>query len=116
MAKWEDIKMVLKEKFSSAAEKTEEYTKIGKVRVEILAVKKNLDKAYKKLGEETVVLLGKDKKNVLLENDTVKDMLKDIKALQTTIKDKEKEIEAIKEESDSEKEKDTEEAKSNDKK
>ena len=100
MAKWDDIKLVLKEKFSFAAEKTEEYTKIGKVRVEILAVKKNLEKAYRKLGEESYVVLGKDKKNALLNNEGVKELMKEIKTLQTTIKDKEKEIESIKEEGD----------------
>ena len=100
MAKWDDIKLVLKEKFSFAAEKTEEYTKIGKVRVEILAVKKNLDKAYKKLGEESYTVLSKDKKNTLLDNEAVKELMKEIKTLQTTIKDKEKEIESIKEEGD----------------
>lgn len=96
MAKWDQIKGVLKEKFSSAAEKTEEYTKIGKVKVEILSVKKNLDKTYRGLGEETFNFLGKDKKNTLLENEAVQNYMKEIKALQASIKQKEAEIEAIK--------------------
>ena len=54
---WEDIKKKLKEGVTVAAEKTEEYTKIGKVKVEILNINRNIDKTFTNLGREVYTLI-----------------------------------------------------------
>lgn len=59
---WDDLKKTLIEGVNVAAEKTEEYTKIGKVRVDLLNLNRKLDKTYKALGREIYVRVSDGKK------------------------------------------------------
>lgn len=95
---WKDIKKTLKEGVSIAAEKTEEYTKIGKVKVEILNVKRNIDKTFAELGQEAYDLIKKDKTSPLAQNDKIKKLTATIEDLKKSLKEKEAEIETIKKE------------------
>ena len=93
---WEDIKRTVKEGVSVAAEKTEEYTKVGKVKVEILNIQRNLDKAYAELGEEVFGLFEKGKKTDVAESAKVKKLIAAVKEKKAELKKKEAEIETIK--------------------
>jgi len=95
---WNDLKKTLKDGFNVAAEKTEEYTKIGKIKVEILNIKRNIDKAYGDLGKEVFGLLSKGKDEGLSANAKVKEFLCKSKSMTKEINDKEALVEKIKEE------------------
>lgn len=95
---WEDIKKTVMEGVTIATEKTEEYTKIGKVKVEILSVKRNVEKAFAQLGGEVYTLLVDKKVTDVAGNPKVKQLIEKINGLKKSLKAKEKEIEAIKKE------------------
>jgi hypothetical protein len=93
---WEDIKNKLLKSLSFAADKTEEYTLIGKAKVDILNIKKNIDKTHRKLGEEVYPIIIKDQESALAKNKKIKSLLIKIDELKKSLSVKEKEIEIIK--------------------
>ncbi len=102
---WKDIKKTFKEGVTIAAEKTEEYTKIGKIKVEMVNLKKNVDKTFKELGEEVYASIKKGQKSALGQSKKVKDLAAKIDNLKRSLKSKEAEIEIIKKEASLKKEK-----------
>jgi hypothetical protein len=96
MSMWNDVKKTVKDGFVIATEKTEEYTKIAKVKVDILTKKRDLDKAYHDLGEITYTHLTSGEKASLAQDKGVKALLDTIKRCQNEITNKEAEIEQIK--------------------
>lgn len=104
---WEDVKKTFKEGVSIAAEKTEEYTKIGKVKVEILNIKRNIDKSFTDLGRGVYTHIAGGRKTDVAEAEKVKKLVAEIKDLKASLKAKEAEIEAIKKEASSKKEKES---------
>lgn len=95
---WEDIKRTVKEGVSVAAEKTEEYTKIGKVKVDVLNIKRNIEKLYEDLGKAVYELVSSGKKADLASNTKVETLVKKLDDQKEILKKKEDEIEAIKKE------------------
>ena len=95
---WEDIKKTVKEGVTVAAEKTEEYTKIGKIKVEILNVNRHLDKLHAELGRAVFDLIEKKKKVGAGTDEQVDGLMKSINEQKALLKEKEDAIEAIKEE------------------
>ncbi len=93
---WEDIKGKFERGFSAAAEKTEELRKIGKIKVDIIGIKRSLDSRHQELGKETYTLLSADKKAAPGQNAKVKELVAAIDALNASLSQKEKEIEQIK--------------------
>jgi len=100
MSIWNDVKKTVKEGFTVATEKTEEYTKIARVKVDILAKKKDLDRAFRDLGEKAFDHLNAGKKTPLGQGSDVKTLIEQIQTLKKAIKDKEAEIEKIKKEAE----------------
>ena len=92
---WNDIKKTVKDGVSVAAEKTEEYTRIGKLKVEILTMKRNIDKTFTELGRETYTLLKGKKKTDLAKNEKLKKLLTRIDEQKAALKGKEAAIEAL---------------------
>lgn len=95
---WEDVKRTVKEGLTVAVEKTEEYGKIGKVKVEILKLERDSDKALRDLGNEVYGLTKKDKALADAQNDKIKKIISKIDNLKKSLKAKESEIETIKKE------------------
>ena len=96
---WEDIKKTVKEGFSTAAEKTEEYTKIGKLKVDILNIKRNIDKTFTDLGRDVYSLSKGAKKSDVTKNEKVIKQINQIDELKAKLKAKEAEIDTIRKES-----------------
>ena len=92
---WEDLKKNVKAGVSTAAEKTEEYTKIGKLKVEILNTNRNLEKGFADIGREVHNVLTAGKKLDPLKNETFKELIEKVNALKADVQAKEKEIEQI---------------------
>jgi hypothetical protein len=101
---WQDVKSSVKKGVSTAADKTEEYGKIGKVKLDIMNLNKQLDKTFKDLGEKAYETLKAKSKANLADDSAVKDMVAKIDELKKNVIDKEAEIEKIKAEADTKKE------------
>lgn len=103
MAKlWEDVKKTVKEGVTVVVEKTEEYGKIGKVKLDIMKLKADRDKAFRELGSEVYNLVKKDKALASAQNEKMKKTVSKIDSLIKSLKSKENEIEKIKKEAEKE--------------
>jgi hypothetical protein len=93
---WEDLKKTVKEGLSTAAAKTEEFTKIGKAKLDMMNLNKSLNGALQDLGLEVYTQITEGSKVQPSQNPKVKDFIEKINQFKQSIKDKEAEIEAIK--------------------
>ena len=93
---WEDLKKTVKGGLSTAAAKTEEYTKIGKAKLDIMNLNKSLNGTLQDLGLEAHAQITGGAKGLNSQNPKVKELIEKINQFKQSIKDKEAEIEAIK--------------------
>lgn len=78
---WEKLKKGVREGAALSMEKIEEYTKLGKLKVEELAVKRKIERNYGDIGER-VFDLFEDKKDGEISADlTIKKAVENIAAL-----------------------------------
>jgi hypothetical protein len=93
---WDDIKKKVQQGVAVAAEKTDELRKIGKVKMDIINVKRSLDNGYKDLGMAVHEHVSSGKKGDLKQEDKVKDLVAAIDGFVATLAGKEAEVEQIK--------------------
>ncbi|MCK5148863.1 hypothetical protein KAR48_19065 [bacterium] len=103
---WEELKKTLKDGVSVAAEKTEEFTKIGRIRVEILNNTRTMEKTYKSLGREVYTQVSDGKKVDPNKDEGIRYFIEKINDFKATIRQKEIEIETIKDDNAGKKKKD----------
>jgi|GEM_PF-1155251 len=96
---WEELKKTLKDGVTVAAEKTEEYTRIGRIRVEILNLTRTMDKTYKALGREVYTHVSDGKQVDPNHDEGIRYFIEKINDLEASVRQKELEIESIKAES-----------------
>jgi hypothetical protein len=95
---WDDIKKTVSEGLGYAADKTEEYTKIGKLKMDIFNINRSKEKAYTRLGRETYSLLKKSAvKNPATES-SIKDLVKEILEYEKAVTALNKQVDKIKKE------------------
>jgi hypothetical protein len=92
---WDDLKKSVKDGLSVAAAKTEEYTKIGKAKLDLMNLNKSLNAAYRELGVTAFNLTTEGAKGDFSRDHKVQELTGQIQKLQQEIRDKEKEIEEI---------------------
>ncbi len=95
---WEDVKKTVKQGLSVAAEKTEEYTRIGKIKVDIMGIKKDIDKTYREIGKCVYELIKNKKAASIAKDETILDLKKKVDTLKKNLVEKEEEIEQIRKE------------------
>jgi len=78
-----------------AADRTEEVTKLGKVKLDIFQIKRNIDKVFTDLGRCVYNLLGEEAKNIE-KNKSVKSYIDKIKTLEKNLEEMEEKCERIK--------------------
>ncbi len=83
-------------------DKTEEYGKIGKLKVDIFSIKRNIEKQFTELGGRVYELTTGTSKTKVENDDESKKIIEQIKVLETQLKDKEAEVEKVKEEKEKE--------------
>lgn len=93
---WEDIKKALKDGYITAAEKTEELTRIGKTKIDIASLKRQIDKKFNQLGGLTFQLVTGKKAIDIARHEEVQKLAQEITQLEKEIKDNERKIEEIK--------------------
>ncbi len=93
---WEDIKKSLKEGVDFAINKTEEYTKVGKIKLDVLGIKRRIERAFTELGGISYHHSTSNKKTVLTNTKVFKEIISKINELKVELEEKEKELEKIK--------------------
>ena len=83
-------------------DKTEEYTKIGKLKVDIFTTKRNIEKQFTDLGGRAFELLTGDDPESLQKHDKVTKLIEDIQSLERELKEKEADIEQVKQDKEKE--------------
>lgn len=94
---WEKIKKGLKEGAVYSMEKIEEYSKIGKLKVEELAAKRKITRNFIDIGERTFDLVETNKASQVGSDLAVKTSMENIKALRQEIADIDRKIREIQE-------------------
>ena len=100
---WDDIKKKVQEGVAVAADKTDELRKIGKVKVDIIGVKRSLDTGYKDLGMAVHDFISSGKKGDLKQDSKVKELVTAIDGFVASLVEKEAEIEKIKQDAEAKK-------------
>lgn len=89
---WQKIKDSLAEGFQNISEKTEEMTRIGRLKLEVIAIKRDIEKAMIELGGR-VYHRFKDK--TILDDPDIKSLVKSIKEKENKLKTIEEKIEQV---------------------
>jgi len=97
MAKlWERISKSLVNGVTIAAEKTEEFTKIGKAKIEILNTKRKISKSFTELGGITYDAIKTEKTKEFFESKEIEELVNTIKELEADLNKKEETYEDLK--------------------
>lgn len=88
---WDNIKKGIIEGIQTVSEKTEEMTNIGRLKIQILATKRDIEKNFIELGGRIYQMID-EKKEIQFQKD------KQIQHLVTTIRQNEKKLENLKKE------------------
>lgn len=98
MSFWEDLSNLFKKGVSVIAKKTDEYTKIGKIKVDIIGIKRDIDKKFNELGGKTYQLIVEENNPKVATHDEVKTIIDSIKDLNQKLDEKKQELEQVREE------------------
>lgn len=92
------LKKQIQEIYSVASEKTEEYARIGKKRLDILSLSRDVAREKRALGDRVYDLSRREKSAPVLEDVTVRAILGRIESLEAEMKSREEEISRIRDE------------------
>jgi hypothetical protein len=93
---WDKIKKGLKDGATLSMEKIEEYTKLGKLKIEELAAKRKIERNFMDMGERTFDLIESGKDSASISADLViQKSIESVKALRDELIDIEKKMKEI---------------------
>ena len=99
---WEDIRDGIRDGIELVVDKTEEYSKIGKIKVDIIGMKRNIEKRFSGLGGRTYEILKENKKKNVGADADVKRLVDELMQLEKSLDDKKNEIIKVREEKEKE--------------
>ena len=102
---WQKIKKSVADGVSTAAEKTGEYTKIGKAKIDVLAVKRKISKQFTELGGIVYDAVKEQKSGEVLDSPEAKDLINKLEDLEKELSEKEDIFENLKTKSEPEEKK-----------
>ncbi len=82
---WEKIKRSLKDGASMSVEKIEEYTKVGKLKVEEMAAKRKIERNFVDIGERVYDLVDEGRNSEVPEDIVIKKAVENVKELRTEL-------------------------------
>ncbi|HPC35708.1 MAG TPA: hypothetical protein P5268_03950 [Candidatus Marinimicrobia bacterium] len=82
-----------------AAEKAEEMTQLGKIKLDIFQIKRDIDKKYTDMGRVVYSLLNQETKTNVTKDENVIKLVNDLKELEKKLKEKEAHYQKIQESS-----------------
>lgn len=95
---WERIKKGLKDGAALSMEKIEEYTKVGKLKIEEFAAKRKIERNFVDIGERVFELLTDDKAGEIEKDILVCNAVDNIKSLREELVELDKKIQEVSEE------------------
>jgi hypothetical protein len=95
---WEKIKKSVRDGAALSIEKIEEYSKVGKLKVEEFATKKKIERNFVDIGERVFELVESKKDSDIVQDATVKKAIANIESLKEELVSIEKKIHAVFEE------------------
>lgn len=95
MGFFDDLANAFKKGIGTLAKKTDEYTKIGKIKVDIIGIRRDIEKRYTELGGRVYQLLSEAKDPKIAANDEVKQLKSSIQDLEEQLKAKKKELDDV---------------------
>lgn len=98
MGFWDDLSSFFKKSVSVVAQKTDEYTKIGKIKVDIISVKREIDKQHTALGKKVYQLIVEENNTRVAANEETKEIIAKIKELNEKLTLKKEELETVRQE------------------
>ena len=93
---WDDIARTIREGVDTVVEKTEELTRIGRIKVDILNIKRNVEKNFAELGGRVYQLISKEKNAAISTDKEAKEIIECIKILEKELDDKKSELAKVK--------------------
>ena len=106
----EDIRKTVKDGISVVTDRTDEYAKIGRIKVDIAGINHNISKLFSELGGRVYHIYSTEKQPRVLKDAEVADLLERIKAQEDKLRKNEAEIKRIKKEKEKERKKKEQEA------
>ena len=97
---WEDVKTYVKQGATVVAEKTEELSKMGKIKIDIMGIERNLQKTLSELGGQVYHLAVDEKSVKIVDDDKVKEIIEKVKGIEHELEIKKQELEAVGKEKD----------------
>ncbi|MBN2425334.1 MAG: hypothetical protein JXR46_13695 [Calditrichaceae bacterium] len=97
MTLWENLKKGLVDGLHTATDKTTEYTKIGRIKIDLLGLKKELEEKLVELGGRVYQAYDEKKEISLTSDMKIKQLLTRISELDQELKNYQKELKRIKE-------------------
>jgi len=94
----DDLSNALKKGISTIARKTDEYTKIGKIKVDIIGIKRDIDKKFNELGAKTYQLIVEQNNTKVAADEVVQKLIEEVKGLNRQLQEKKEELERVREE------------------
>ena len=98
MSFWDDLSNVFKRGVSVVAKKTDEYTKIGKIKVDIIGIKRDIDKQFNLLGAKVYQLIVEENNTRVASNEEVKEIIDRVKNFNEKLTLKKEELIRVREE------------------
>ena len=94
---WDKVKKSVDEGATYLSEKTEQFTRIGKLKMEIVGLKRKVDAKFTSLGKRVFQLVeqGKGKAKNPASDEEVLKIVEDVKRLQKELDEKKVELEAV---------------------
>ena len=93
---WNKIRKAMSDGFQNLSDKTGEMTQIGRIKIEIIAVKRDIEKAFIELGGRVYHHWGEKNKDDLQSHQRVKKLIKNIAALEKKLNSLQTKIEHVK--------------------
>ncbi len=92
----------IREGLELVIDKTEEYSRIGRLKVDIFGIKRNIERQFVDLGGRVYELMTADQTPDIRKDEECKKIVETVKSLEKQLHDKEAEIEKVKEEKERE--------------
>ena len=97
MSLWEDIKKELSGGLQTVAEKTSDYTRIGRIKIDVLGIKKEIEEKLIELGGRVYQNAVEGKKKVITDGMQINQLILQIKDLEQELKVQQENMQSIKE-------------------
>ena len=92
---WKSLKKNLQQGIQTVSEKTDELTKIGRLKIEVIAVKRDIEKLFVELGGRVYDILQNQKKASISKDDEIKKLVERVEKFEKKLHELEERIQNI---------------------